>query len=134
MLAVLAPLSVVDAPRLLAHAAPVAVPAGFPSPAQDYYGGPVDLNEHLIKDPVSTFIVRVSGDSMIGPGSTTVTRSWSTARSAPGPGTSSSPSSTPSSRSSGSTRDAAASCSAPRIRPTRISRLPRVRRSRSGVW
>ncbi|MFF2388974.1 LexA family protein [Agromyces sp. NPDC058104] len=68
MLTVLAPLTIVDAPRLLARAAPVAVPAGFPSPAQDYYGGPVDLNEHLIKDPVSTFIVRVSGDSMIGAG------------------------------------------------------------------
>ncbi|MFF2277945.1 LexA family protein [Agromyces sp. NPDC058126] len=68
MLAVLAPLSVVDTSRLLAHAAPIAVSAGFPSPAQDYYGGPVDLNEHLIKDPVSTFIVRVAGDSMIGAG------------------------------------------------------------------
>lgn len=68
MLAVLAPVSVVDAPRLLAQAAPVAVPAGFPSPAADWYSGPLDLNEHLIKDPVSTFIVRVSGDSMIGAG------------------------------------------------------------------
>lgn len=44
--------------------APVAVAAGFPSPAQDYYTGPIDLNEHLIKDITSTFIVRVSGDSM----------------------------------------------------------------------
>lgn len=44
--------------------APVAVPAGFPSPAQDYYSGRIDLNEHLIRDETSTFIVRVSGDSM----------------------------------------------------------------------
>lgn len=45
-----------------------AVPAGFPSPAQGYYSGPVDLNRHLINDPAATFIVRVSGDSMIGAG------------------------------------------------------------------
>lgn len=44
--------------------APVAVPAGYPSPAQDYYDGPLDLTEHLIKDQTATFIVRVSGDSM----------------------------------------------------------------------
>ena len=30
--------------------------------------GPVDLNRHLIRDPTSTFIVRVSGDSMTGAG------------------------------------------------------------------
>ena len=44
------------------------VPAGFPSPAQDYFDGTLDLNEHLIKDRTSTFIVRVAGDSMIGAG------------------------------------------------------------------
>lgn len=44
------------------------VPAGFPSPAQDYFDGTLDLNEHLIKDRTSTFIVRVSGDSMTGAG------------------------------------------------------------------
>lgn len=44
--------------------APTAVPAGFPSPAQDYYDRPIDLNEHLIKDATATFIVRVSGHSM----------------------------------------------------------------------
>ncbi|WP_369800195.1 LexA family protein [Tersicoccus sp. Bi-70] len=48
--------------------APIAVPAGFPSPAQDYYDGSVDLNEHLIQDRTSTFVVRVSGDSMTGAG------------------------------------------------------------------
>ena len=45
-----------------------AVPAGFPSPAQDHYRGPVDLNEHLVGDRTSTFILRVQGDSMIGAG------------------------------------------------------------------
>lgn len=48
--------------------APVAVPAGYPSPAQDYYDGRIDLSEHLIRDPVSTFILRVVGDSMEGAG------------------------------------------------------------------
>ncbi|MET1085721.1 MAG: translesion error-prone DNA polymerase V autoproteolytic subunit [Arthrobacter sp.] len=43
---------------------PVAVAAGYPSPAQDYFDGRIDLNEHLIKDITSTFIVRVTGDSM----------------------------------------------------------------------
>ncbi|SEN62583.1 LexA family protein [Cryobacterium luteum] len=51
-----------------AREAPEAVHAGFPSPAQGYYTGPVDLNRHLITDPIATFIVRVSGDSMIGAG------------------------------------------------------------------
>lgn len=41
--------------------ASTSVPAGLPSPAQDYYDGRIDLNEHLIKDVTSTFIVRVSG-------------------------------------------------------------------------
>lgn len=40
------------------------VSAGFPSPADDYTEGPLDLNEHLIKHPAATFFVRVSGDSM----------------------------------------------------------------------
>jgi DNA polymerase V len=47
---------------------PVAVPAGFPSPAQDYFQGRIDLNKHLINDITSTFLVRVSGDSMTGAG------------------------------------------------------------------
>ncbi|MDQ0662108.1 DNA polymerase V [Arthrobacter ulcerisalmonis] len=47
---------------------PVAVAAGFPSPAQDYFDGRIDLNAHLIKDIISTFVVRVTGDSMEGAG------------------------------------------------------------------
>ena len=46
----------------------VTVPAGFPSPAENYVEGPLDLNEHLIPHPAATFFVRVSGDSMIGAG------------------------------------------------------------------
>ena len=44
------------------------VPAGFPSPAEDYVEGKLDLNEHLIRRPAATFIVRVEGDSMAGAG------------------------------------------------------------------
>jgi DNA polymerase V len=47
---------------------PVSVAAGFPSPAQDYFDGRIDLNAHLIKDITSTFVVRVTGDSMEGAG------------------------------------------------------------------
>lgn len=46
--------------------APVAVPAGFPSPAQDYFDGDLSLDEHLIDDRDATFVVRVTGDSMTG--------------------------------------------------------------------
>jgi DNA polymerase V len=44
------------------------VQAGFPSPAEDYVEGRIDLNRDLIKHPLSTFYVRVSGDSMVGVG------------------------------------------------------------------
>lgn len=44
------------------------VPAGFPSPSQDYSDTQIDLTEMLIRDELATFIVRVSGDSMEGAG------------------------------------------------------------------
>lgn len=44
------------------------VEAGFPSPAEDYIEGSLDLNRHLIKHPAATFFVKVSGNSMIGAG------------------------------------------------------------------
>ncbi len=47
---------------------PVPVAAGYPSPAQDYFDGRIDLNAHLIKDITSTYVVRVSGESMEGAG------------------------------------------------------------------
>lgn len=43
------------------------VSAGFPSPAEDFVDGVLDLND-LIDNPASTFIVRVSGFSMTGAG------------------------------------------------------------------
>lgn len=44
------------------------VAAGFPSPADDYMEGTLDLNEFLIAHPAATFMVRVEGTSMIGAG------------------------------------------------------------------
>lgn len=40
------------------------IPAGFPSPAQDYVNGILDLNKELIQHPAATFYARVIGDSM----------------------------------------------------------------------
>ena len=44
------------------------VTAGFPSPADDYINEKLDLNEYLIQNPASTFLVKVEGDSMTGAG------------------------------------------------------------------
>ena len=44
------------------------VSAGFPSPADDYTEENIDLNEHLISNPFSTFFLRIKGDSMINAG------------------------------------------------------------------
>ncbi|MBU4185552.1 MAG: translesion error-prone DNA polymerase V autoproteolytic subunit [Proteobacteria bacterium] len=46
----------------------VPVTAGFPSPAEDYIEGKLDLNKQLIKHPSATFFVKVMGDSMIHAG------------------------------------------------------------------
>jgi SOS-response transcriptional repressors (RecA-mediated autopeptidases) len=40
------------------------VGAGFPSPATDYVEDDIDLNNHLIKNTPSTFLIRVQGKSM----------------------------------------------------------------------
>lgn len=44
------------------------VAAGFPSPADDYVEGSLDLNALLIERPASSFFVRITGDSMTGAG------------------------------------------------------------------
>ncbi|UYZ83679.1 translesion error-prone DNA polymerase V autoproteolytic subunit [Entomomonas sp. E2T0] len=41
------------------------VRAGFPSPADDYLETKLDLTEHLIQHPSSTYYIRAVGDSMI---------------------------------------------------------------------
>lgn len=40
------------------------VPAGFPSPADDYIETGLDLNEYLVRHPSATFVAKASGDSM----------------------------------------------------------------------
>ena len=35
----------------------VLVSAGYPSPADDYLDGSMDLNQHLVKHPTATFFV-----------------------------------------------------------------------------
>ena len=44
------------------------VPAGFPSPADDYVEKTLDLNELCVKQPAATFFVRSEGESMLGAG------------------------------------------------------------------
>ncbi len=44
------------------------VPAGFPSPADDYLDRSLDLNDYLIKHPAATYLARARGDSMEGCG------------------------------------------------------------------
>lgn len=41
------------------------VSAGFPSPALDYMQDVISLDREFIKNPLSTFLVQVIGDSMI---------------------------------------------------------------------
>ncbi len=66
-LASLGPLRLERPGRLLPLAG-ASVAAGFPSPADDYIEAGIDLNDHLIRHPSSTFFLRVSGDSMTGAG------------------------------------------------------------------
>lgn len=40
------------------------VPAGFPSPADDYVEARISLDEHLVRHREATFFLRVDGDSM----------------------------------------------------------------------
>lgn len=40
------------------------VHAGFPSPAEDFLEGSLDLNRLVIRHPEATFFARVEGDSM----------------------------------------------------------------------
>lgn len=40
------------------------IPAGFPSPAQDYVGDKLDLNRELVQHPSATFYARADGNSM----------------------------------------------------------------------
>lgn len=44
------------------------VRTGFPSPADDYLEGELDLVEHLIQHPSATYFLRAKGTSMEGAG------------------------------------------------------------------
>jgi DNA polymerase V len=42
------------------------IPAGFPSPADEYAETALDLNTYLVRNKTATFFFRVIGDSMTG--------------------------------------------------------------------
>jgi DNA polymerase V len=44
------------------------LPAGFPSPSEEYIEERIDLNRDLIFHPQYTYYARIAGDSMIGEG------------------------------------------------------------------
>lgn len=44
------------------------IPAGWPSPAEDYVESALDLHKYAVRNEAATFFLRVSGDSMIGAG------------------------------------------------------------------
>ena len=57
------------------------VPAGFPSPADDYFEGELDLNDLLIENPAATFYVRLAGDSHRSNGELLIKPSWKSVKS-----------------------------------------------------
>jgi DNA polymerase V len=57
-----------DRPRDFVPLAAHTVPAGFPSPADDYLDRALDFNELLIENRAATFAVRIEGESMTGVG------------------------------------------------------------------
>lgn len=50
--------------KLPLHFYAMKVPAGFPSPAEDFVEGNLDLNEHLVRHPSATYFIRAEGESM----------------------------------------------------------------------
>lgn len=42
--------------------------ASFPNPAQDYFDGHLSLDRHLIPRPLSTFVLRVTGNALASMG------------------------------------------------------------------
>ncbi len=56
-------------PKALKHEIPLflcPVPAGSPSPADNYRKKSLDLNGHLIKQPAAAVFVRANDDSIVG--------------------------------------------------------------------
>lgn len=54
-----------DTPLVTVALANVDAECGFPSPSQDYQTSEIDLNEHLMPNRLSTFLIRARGHSMI---------------------------------------------------------------------
>ena len=44
------------------------IPAGWPSPSEDYLEDQLNLHEMVVRNPASTFFLRAIGESMIGAG------------------------------------------------------------------
>lgn len=59
-------LPLADAPQQYLPLDMVKVSAGFPSPAADYEDQQLDINKYLVRNPVSSFLFPVEGDSMEG--------------------------------------------------------------------
>lgn len=59
-------LPALDPPLLFIPLGAAKVSAGFPSPAADYEDTRLDINDYLVRNPVSTFFFPVQGDSMQG--------------------------------------------------------------------
>lgn len=57
-------LPALDAPAMFIPIGATPVSAGFPSPAEDYAQKRLDINDYLVRNPVSTFFFTVKGDSM----------------------------------------------------------------------
>src|SRR3979411_3029526 len=57
-------LTTIDAPEVRRPLYGYRIPAGFPSPAEEYVDSMLDLNEYLIKNAISTFYFRAQGHSM----------------------------------------------------------------------
>lgn len=55
--------AVLDLPVAAVHAA-----LGFPSPAEDFQDGTIDLNGYLVRNPPATFLYRAQGNSMLEAG------------------------------------------------------------------
>jgi DNA polymerase V len=55
-----------DAPKIALPLDAVKISAGFPSPAADYEDKHLDINDYLVRNPVSTFFFPVEGESMQG--------------------------------------------------------------------
>lgn len=57
-----------DVPRIRLPLVGYHVRAGYPNPAEDFLDPPLDLIDHVVRDPDTTFFMKVSGNSMEGAG------------------------------------------------------------------